>query len=128
MFGLTMHVEETDDNPFWGKTEFDAVYPPTHWKVTLSSDNGAAPMTIIYSMGNAYKGKEPTLYQVLECLHAETLPDPLMTFEDWADTYGWDSDSRKAEAIFKKCRQNSEHLFALMGAETHSLFMAMLWE
>lgn len=28
------------------------------------------------------------------------------TFDDWADTYGYDKDSRKAEGIYRECQQN----------------------
>lgn len=36
-------------------------------------------------------------------------------FEDWASNYGMDADSRKAEAMYKRCLETLPRLHALLG-------------
>jgi len=42
-------------------------------------------------------------------------------FESWADAYGYDSDSRKAESIYRACLDNALKLHATLGAPTMDL-------
>ena len=55
------------------------------------------------------KGKEPSLYSVLACL---TKYDP-GTFEDFCSEYGYDTDSRKAEKIYKAVKEEWLNVQAL---------------
>lgn len=37
------------------------------------------------------------------------------SFEEWADDYGYDRDSRKAEAIYNACKKQGEDLQRMLG-------------
>lgn len=45
----------------------------------------------------------PALVDVLYCLVADAGALDYATFEDWASEYGYDTDSRKAEAAYRAC-------------------------
>lgn len=59
----------------------------------------------------------PKKEDVLGCLlmDAEALDHP--DFESWAEEYGYDEDSRKAEAIYNACLAGGLRLRALLGEE-----------
>ena len=40
-----------------------------------------------------------------------------MTFEDWASEFGYDSDSRKAEKIYRACQDNALRLKKLLSQD-----------
>lgn len=48
---------------------------------------------------------EPTLRDVLHCLMSDGDAINYLSFEDWADNFGYDKDSRKAEKIYQACLQ-----------------------
>lgn len=52
----------------------------------------------------------------LEILHAIALDAQAinMTFEEWASDFGYDSDSRKAEAIYKECIASGKKLQSIL--------------
>lgn len=37
--------------------------------------------------------------------------------EDWAENFGYDSDSRKAEKMFNECRETGFNLLRVIGAD-----------
>ena len=47
------------------------------------------------------------------------------TFEDWCDCMGYDSDSRKAESIFKACQDTAKTLRRNLGVENFDRFMSL---
>lgn len=85
--------------PPWCKDE-DGIYGG-RYKVTLSHEDGHS---ISFDFWSSYAdwrdGKKLTPYSVLACLSSDLhCPD---TFEEFCSEYGYDADSRKAEAIFKR--------------------------
>ena len=54
-------------------------------------------------MGMAHD-KSPDPAEVLACYCREWI-DAQTTFEDWADSFGYDKYSRKAKRIFNQCRR-----------------------
>lgn len=95
-----------------------------HWKCTLRRPR--KQMTVYFSMGYGHRGKAPELADVLDCLSSdaagyENAPD----FEDWAQEYGYDEDSRKAEKIYKTIEKQARQLKVFLGEE---LYTALLWE
>lgn len=40
-----------------------------------------------------------------------------MTFEDWANEFGYDTDSRKAEKTYRACQDNALKLKKILSAE-----------
>ena len=73
----------------------------------------------------AIKKYRPELEDLLDCLASdasgiENSPD----FEDWCGEYGYDTDSRKAEKIFKTVEHQARRLKQFLGDD---LYEALLW-
>ena len=62
-------------------------------------------------------GKRPTPYDVLACISGDIhTPD---TFEDFCGEYGYEEDSRKAEATWKRCAEFAAKLRTFFPVECH---------
>lgn len=61
---------------------------------------------------------EPLLKDVLYCLCLDAQVLNCATFEEWANEYGYDQDSRKAEGIYRECIAQSLKLSNLIGSTT----------
>lgn len=68
-----------------------------------------------YFMGLGLK-EPPKMQDVLNTifLDSSALDE---SFKDWASNYGYDTDSRKAERIFKACKRNAQRLRVALGAD-----------
>lgn len=72
-----------------------------HWKVTLR--HKGRKLTTEFHQGSAHTC-EPTAADVLSCLVSDAVSvESEGSFEDWADSLGYDTDSRKAERTYKAC-------------------------
>lgn len=70
------------------------------YKCTFKRGNRQFSIKFGQSIVNSdYGNTPPTAYDVLTCLETCEYQD----FQDFCDTYGYDSDSRKAEKIYKAC-------------------------
>ena len=69
--------------------------------------------SIQYSMGSAHK-KSPNIEDVFNCILLDVSALD-QSFEDWASDFGYDSDSRKAYAIWEACRENAKKLKDFLG-------------
>jgi len=95
---------------------------------------------LYFSQGSAHT-VDPTLADVLDCLasdasgyenakdaaqyNREKNQGSLRTeFDEWADEYGYDTDSRKAEKIYKTVKRQAEQLKRTLGAEAYE---QLLW-
>lgn len=87
----------------------------------MTFQRGGGAMSIAQAEYNKLaKEWAPSKYQadpaeVLDCLlsDADCTDEP---FEEWARNYGYDEDSRKAEAIFHACRETAAKLRRWLGA------------
>lgn len=81
-------------------------------------------MVVYFSMGSAHHG-EPALADVLNSLALDASGyENAQGFEDWANEYGYDTDSRKAERTYKVCQRQSERLREFLGEDAYK---DMLW-
>lgn len=83
-----------------------------HWKVTLRRKG--RKLTTEFHQGSAHTS-EPTAADVLSCLVSDAVsveqePD----FEGWAESLGYDTDSRKAERIYEACQRIREQVQRLL--------------
>jgi hypothetical protein len=110
--GLSMSATSAKENP-----NMDSSNPMDHWLCHIrrtSQVNGQTigrAMTVHFSTGKAYAGKQPTLEAVLDCLASDaSTVEHVETFEDWCADLGYDADSRKAEATFEAIQKQSMEL------------------
>lgn len=89
--GVKLHVLETS----WGK------YFPDDWQeryiFKLRLTRGRKSYTFTFGQSIAAGSQPPTMYDVLTCF---TKSDP-GTFEDFCDEFGYNTDSRTAERVYK---------------------------
>ena len=83
-------VGVADGAPDWAKQQ---------WNITLR--NGRKRMTFPYYGGGA--ASDPTADGVIESLTDGFVALDAPSFDDWADHYGYDPDSRSAEQIYRAC-------------------------
>lgn len=84
------------------------------WKVTLTRKGKT--LATPYRMGTGHGGEAPTRETVLDslCSDASSVVNAL-DFEDWASDFGYDSDSRKAEKVYRECVKQTEKLRKFLG-------------
>lgn len=58
---------------------------------------------------------KPDFANVLQGLVMDSEGVEVDTFEEWADNYGYDTDSRKAEKIYEACREIARDLRRVLG-------------
>ena len=106
--GITAHVMKT----FHKEVPEDFTQGSTPWSIQLrrTVDGKRKRMTIDYFTGPAIT-EEPTAADVFYCLIMDWSGSEC-TFEEWADELGYDTDSRKAERIFKAVQRQSRRLDA----------------
>lgn len=127
---LSMEVAEIDRRYDGSDSKWGA--GATHWGVVLRwridrfhADSGVRSHALEYSMGSAHVGG-PQLDDILQCLHTDaSCASDCGSFESWADDFGYDSDSRKAESIYKACLKTDSDLSELFGAEVYQAFLAL---
>lgn len=87
-----------------------------HYKVTLR--RGRSRYTTYFSKGYDHNGQEPSLPEVLECLRSDygSYRDH-DSFEDFCAEFGYDSDSRSAERMFKAIQSQGARFERWLGAE-----------
>lgn len=96
----------------------------THYSVTLNMDDRRMG-PILFSQGIAIKDP-PTVEDVLNCVSSDVAGyENARSFEDWASEYGYDTDSRKAEKIYKEIGKQAEELKALLGDS--GIYETLLW-
>lgn len=86
-----------------------------HWRITITRDG--RQMRVYFSQGSAHTDA-PTLEDVLDCLASDAAGiNNAAGFDDWCSEYGYDTDSRKAERIYKACARQGAALARLMDAD-----------
>jgi hypothetical protein len=91
----------------------------TEWQVTLRAERNGATMIVPFHMGSAHTDA-PDLATVLDCLALDSAGFENATgFADWADEYGFDSDSIKALRTYEQVEEQAHSLRALLGQEAY---------
>lgn len=84
-----------------------------HYRVLVKRGN--KDMTVFYSMGPAYTS-EPDAEDVFNSLLMDTSDIEDCSFEEWAENYGYDTDSRRAERCYEECQKILLNLKAMFSA------------
>ncbi len=123
------HMDDSDDMDHW------TVWLSVQRSVgeSLNMDTMKRTMTVYYSKGRGHNGEAPTLSEVLESLAANASSvqfnaeygEADYSFEEWADEFGYDQDSRKAKRTYKNICAQSRDLWYLLGEDD---FKAAVYE
>lgn len=70
-----------------------------------------------------YRPTLPDLGNVLYCLASDSRASDYRFFEDWAGDFGYETDSREAEHIYRQCLDQARKLRDLFGATAFEHFL-----
>jgi hypothetical protein len=76
-------------------------------KLRKNSDSAAGKYIHFDSGKNAPLAFTPALVDVLYCLVSDADALNYTSFEEWADSFGYEKDSRSAEATYNACIENA---------------------
>lgn len=98
----------------WGEPNPD--FPQADaYKVTLQYKR--RKLSVPFYQGKAIC-KEPQAHDVIYCLISDAQSvENADSFEDWAFSLGYDTDSRKAEKIYKACVKNQQSIRRFLGTD-----------
>lgn len=128
MITLSERIERdgiTAEASFGLKT--DENFPESdHWEVTLTW--GKRQIKVDFYTGYGLRERltnGPEAADVLDCMISDAVGfENAQSFEEWADEYEYDTDSRKAEKTYETVRRETEKLRAFLG----EAYEAYLWE
>lgn len=88
-----------------------------HWRVKLYRrvDGKDRQLTCYFSQGSGHT-KEPTAADVLSCIASDAQAG-YWTFKDFCAEFGYDTDSRKAEATWKACAKMTSKVRQFLGTD-----------
>lgn len=82
--------------------------------------------TVTFHMGSGLKG-EPTADDVLSCLlmECQSIDDgrSFRPFAEWAEDLGYDTDSRRAYALWEKVGRQQVRIANWLGADNYAAFL-----
>ena len=123
-FGLKFRATMKGDRcPPWCGEDSRGCVHGDHYRVTIWRVRERQPVDrsgrVSFDFWNSQKdmqdGRSPTAYDVLACISGDvTCPD---TFEDFCADYGDDTDSRKAEVLFRRVSKFANRLKAFFTTE-----------
>lgn len=106
--GVTIECSYYSEPPPWDARDMDG------WKCRLRYQRRS--LTVPFWMGRGHHGAEPTAGDVLGCLILDaTGYENARDFEDWCSEYGYDTDSRKAERIYKAVKASAPKIRRFLG-------------
>lgn len=106
-----------------GELVYDGCWKAYQYTVTLA--RGGSVMTLDFKQGVGVK-ELPSLAVVLECVLSDINGINDMTFEEWANDFGYDSDSRSAESIFNACKKEYDDLNNLLTKDEQDVFYQII--
>lgn len=124
--GLSMKWDAVPMNPAYeGAEEEERKWADESFHYKIFIKKGRKTFTTYYSMGAALQDP-PDLPEVLDSLASDAAGfENNQDFEEWAREYGYDTDSRKAEKIFRLIETQSNKLKLFLG---DAAYKKLLWE
>lgn len=115
---ITTTAKRVKSNPNFQDQET----PMNHFVVVLQWNGDL--MRVPFSQGLGLSGV-PTAEDVLDCLASDAASvENAKSFEDWANDFGYDTDSRQAEKTYNICKTQACELETFLGKE---LYAQLLW-
>jgi hypothetical protein len=94
-----------------------------HYKCRIAQ--GKRGFTLYFSQGSGI-AHDPTASDVLSCLADDAASyENAGSFEEWASEFGLDTDSRKAEKMYRAVKRQAEQLRRVLGDDTYKY---LLWD
>jgi hypothetical protein len=89
---------------------------PNSYRVTVQRATGGTKVTIPRFVMGSYNFREPFVTEVINVLYPDiTDAANYPVFEDWAQNYGYDPDSRKAYQIHKDLLRRARQVKKFLG-------------
>lgn len=113
-------LENIDFEVEYGAPRNDNFKNADGWTCTIEYKGKS--MTVPFYKGSGHHGAKPELEEVLNCLFSDAY-SVINTndFEDWANDFGYDTDSRQAEKIYKQCVKIGNQLTDLFGSDFETI-------
>lgn len=121
--GISIKSVRVNRNPNTANDEW--AKDASHYEVTFKQEGRGNNKTYstFYSMGSAHKNA-PKVDDVLDCLAMEASgAENARNFEDWANEYGYDTDSREAERTYNMVVKQAAELKAFLGATDYKFLL-----
>ena len=99
-----------------------------HWEVVLHRPGKGNDDEFVtyFSKGIGYKGKRPTVPEVLDCIASDVAGyENTKNFEDWAAEYGYNISLRRTETIYENVKNEVRKLKNFLEKEAYE---TLLWE
>lgn len=92
--------------PQWDKESYNR----RRYRIRITRKDTGKSLTFIFwdSIANDQEGKRPSAYDLLACTGSESYL--YEDFEDFCSSFGYDADSRKAEATWKRAKKFAERI------------------
>ena len=89
------------------------------YRVTITNRGQQASFKFGDSIANTQEHKPLTIDSILTCVKGDyfSTKEQYPTFEDFADGFGYERDSRLAEKIYKRCLKQAEKLHRVFTQE-----------
>lgn len=121
------------DIRYVGETVRDEKWKCDAWRFTVVGGRWLASANHIFSsdyytgLGHR-KNNKPTTPHVADVLYSLVLDTDAndMSFDDWADTFGFNADSIKDLTIYKQCCENARHLKKIFSPTTLATIRELL--
>jgi len=112
----TADPEMTEELPLFDVSEMHSYR--VHLRYHFPGDSRRSKFASVdFYQGSAHT-KPPTVADVLYCILSDASARHHGSFEDWAQEYGFDEDSRKAEQIYRRCLKTAEDMVDCFGEDT----------
>jgi hypothetical protein len=103
------------EGPEWKNNDHESSWHFPHHAYTIRLTHDGRTMETPWRQGTAIT-HDPETHDVIGCLLMEAQGiEACTTFPDWAEDYGYDSDSIKARGLYDLCHEQTAALETLLG-------------
>ena len=124
---VTPYPDEMQSAPSWAddvKPRYSKFAHGTRYRITISGEGKPRYPVLSFDFWGSIADREknekafhkskPSAYDVLACISSDSYCSD--TFSDWCADLGYDTDSRKSLATFKRCRKFAKKINSFFNA------------